>query len=81
VPDTQSTAEEAAGVLAFAAGLVAWLAARHDDGESLPVHDTVRIAENRWRAMRHGLGGTLLDLDTGDPQPARARVLADAFMP
>ena len=47
------------------------------------MHDTVRIAENRWRAMRHGLGGTLLDLDTGDLQPARARVLAliDAVAP
>jgi len=83
VPDTQSTAEEAAGVVAFAAALVASLAARHDAGEALPVHDSVRIAENRWRAMRHGLGGTLLDLDTGEPQPARARVLAliDAVAP
>ena len=83
VPDAQSTAEEAAGVLAFAAGLVAWLAERHDAGEPLPVHDTTRIAENRWRAMRHGLGGTLLDLDTGEPQPARARVLQliDAVAP
>jgi carboxylate-amine ligase len=74
VPDTQATAEEAAGVLAFAAGLVAWLADRHDRGERLPVHDAIRIAENRWRAMRHGLDGTLLDLDTGEPQPTRDRI-------
>jgi carboxylate-amine ligase len=76
VPDTQATPEDAAGVLAFAAALIAWLAERRDAGERLPVHDGVRIAENRWRAMRHGLGGTLLDLDSGEPQPARERVQA-----
>jgi carboxylate-amine ligase len=83
VPDSQSTPEEAAGVIAFAAGLVAWLAERHDAGESLPVHDHSRIVENRWRAMRHGLGGSLLDLDSGEPQPTRARIVAliDAVSP
>src|SRR5215211_7735134 len=75
VPDAQTTAADAAGVLALAAALVAWLAERHDAGEPLPVHDTIRIAENRARALRHGLAGTLLDLDTGEPEPARARVL------
>ena len=70
-------------MLAFAAALIAWLAERHDAGEPLPVHDHARIAENRWRAMRHGLGGTLLDLDSGEPQPARERVraLIDAVAP
>jgi carboxylate-amine ligase len=76
VPDSQTTVEAAAGVIAFAAGLVAWLAERHDAGEPLPVHDHGRIVENRWRAMRHGLGGSLLDLDSGEPQPARARIVA-----
>src|SRR5215218_1467548 len=76
VPDAQTTAQEAAGVVAFGAALVAWLAERHDAGEALAVHDTVRIAENRWRALRHGLGGALLDLDSGEPEPARDRVLA-----
>ena len=76
VPDTQTTPEAAAGVLAFAAALVAWLAERYDAGEPLAVHDDSRIAENRWRAMRHGLGGTLLDLDSGEPQPTRERVRA-----
>ena len=75
VPDAQTTAAEAAGVLALGAGLIAWLAERYDAGEPLPVHDTIRIAENRWRALRHGLAGALLDLDSGEPQPARARVL------
>ncbi len=83
VPDTQSTPEEAAGALALAAALIATLAERHDAGEPLPVHDHTRIAENRWRAMRHGLAGTLLDLDSGDPRPTRARLaeLIDAVAP
>jgi len=76
VPDAQTTAEDAAGVLALGAGLIAWLAERYDAGEPLPVHDTIRIAENRWRALRHGLTGALLDLDSGEQEPARARVLA-----
>jgi carboxylate-amine ligase len=76
VPDAQTTVEEAAGVVALGAGLVAWLAERYDAGEPLPVHDTIRIAENRWRTLRRGLAGDLLDLDSGEPQPARARVLA-----
>jgi carboxylate-amine ligase len=76
VPDAQITAEDAAGVLALGAGLVAWLAERHDGGDPLAVHDTIRISENRWRALRHGLGGRLLDLDSGEQEPTRDRVLA-----
>ena len=76
MPDAQSSPQDAAGVLAFAAGLVVWLAERHDAGEALPVHDGARIGENRWRALRHGLDGSLLDLETGEPRPARERVLA-----
>lgn len=83
VPDTQATAEETAGVVAVATGLVAWLAERHYAGEMLAVHDSARIAENRWRALRHGLRGELLDLDTGTTDPTRARVqrLIEAVAP
>ena len=31
-----------------------------------------RIAENRWRAARHGLDAELTDLVTGEPRPVRA---------
>jgi gamma-glutamyl:cysteine ligase YbdK (ATP-grasp superfamily) len=33
--------------------------------------------------MRHGLGGSLLDLESGEPEPARARIVAliDAISP
>ena len=74
--DQQTKVEDSAAVDQFVHRLVAWLCERHDAGEQLPVHDSVRIAENRWRALRHGLGGALLDLDTGEPWPARERLLA-----
>lgn len=74
VPDQQTTVRESAAVAALVHALLAWLAARHDDGEQLPCHPTWRIEENRWSACRHGLGGTLADLDTGKPRPTRDRL-------
>ena len=59
------------GVAAFAYGLVHALAARYDAGEPLPVHDSWRIDENRWAAMRDGVEGTLADLETGERVPTR----------
>lgn len=83
VPDAQPTVAAAAALAAVARALVADLAASVDDGDPPPVHDTVRIDENRWRALRHGLPGTLLDLETGDEEPTRARVgrLLDRLAP
>lgn len=77
VPDAQTTLAEAAGVVAFAHSLVAWLIDRHEAGEALPCAPTWRIAENRWLAVRDGLDATLADLE-GDtpPLPARARIEA-----
>jgi len=74
VPDQQSTVAETAAVAAFAQALVARLAARHEEGRRAPVHSTWRIEQNRWSACRHGLEGTLADLETGEPRPARERV-------
>lgn len=76
VPDAQTTLAEAAGVAVVAQALVAWLAERHDAGEPLPVPPTWRIEENRWSALRHGLDGTLADLETGERLPTRERLHA-----
>jgi carboxylate-amine ligase len=76
VPDAQSTVADAGAVAAVAHALTVWLAERHDAGEPLPVDETWRIAENRWRACRYGVEGDLLDLRTGEPLPARARLHA-----
>ena len=74
VADAQTRIEETGAVAAVCQTLVAALAARYDAGEELRVHDTHRIAENRWRAARDGLEGSLVDLDSGAPAPARERI-------
>ena len=56
-PDAQSSVDDVHGVAAFAFGLIHALAARFDAGEPLPVHDSWRIDENRWAAMRDGVDG------------------------
>ena len=65
VPDQQTTVAESAAVAAAIHALVAGLVEDYDDGVPLTVHPTWRIAENRWSAGRHGLAGTLADLETG----------------
>lgn len=74
VCDTQITTGDSAVLAAIIHCLVAWLAQRYEGGEDLPVAPTWRIAENRWSANRHGLDGTLADLVTGEPVPARDRL-------
>jgi carboxylate-amine ligase len=74
VADTQTRVEDASATAAVVHALVAWLCDRFDHGEELPVHETFWIAENGWRAYRYGVGGWFVDLETGEPEPARARI-------
>lgn len=74
-PDAQTTLEDAAAVAGFVVALIARLAERHEAGEPLPAAPTWRIEENRWSAARHGLDGTLADLETGERRPTRDRLL------
>ena len=74
VPDQQTTVDETSATAAVIHSLVATLADRFDAGEPLPVQPTWRIEENRWSAGRHGLEGTLADLDSGEPRPVRERL-------
>jgi carboxylate-amine ligase len=76
VPDAQVTVEDAAAVAATVHALARALAERHDAGETTPPAAGWRIAENRWQALRHGLDGTLADLETGEPRPTRERLSA-----
>ena len=83
VPDAQVTVAQAAAVAAVAHALSAWLAERHDDGERPAAAPTWRIAENRWRACRHGLEAPLADLSDGTTERARDRLagLLEALAP
>jgi carboxylate-amine ligase len=83
VPDAQTTLADASAVAAVAHALVVELAERHDAGELPPPAPSWRIAENRWSASRHGVEGTLADLETGEPRPTRERLaqLLDRLQP
>jgi carboxylate-amine ligase len=71
VPDGQTTVADAAAIAAAAQALVAWLDSRLAAGEELAVAPSWRIAENRWSACRHGVEGTMADLQSGEQRPTR----------
>lgn len=73
-PDAQASLHDDHALIALAHALVADLCERLDGGERLPVHDMLRIQENRWRAMRFGMDAELIDLEGGRPVPAREAV-------
>jgi carboxylate-amine ligase len=83
VPDAQTRLVDAAAIAAVAQALIAWLAARHDAGDPLPVAPTWRIEENRWSAARHGVEGEMADLESGERRPTgeRLRRLLDEIEP
>jgi carboxylate-amine ligase len=68
--DAQSTAAESEALAALITGCV--LQAAREEAEGLPYVDIPGrlIEENLWRAMRWGLDGKLLDLETGVEYPA-----------
>jgi carboxylate-amine ligase len=74
VADAQTRVEDAAAIAGFAQTIVAWLAERFDREGALPIHEGHRIAENAWRAMRYGVRGELVDLDSGRREPTRERI-------
>ena len=72
--DAQTRVEDAAAIAGVVQALVVSLGRRHDAGERLPAVPSFRIAENFWSAVRHGLSGWMLDLETGDQEPTLERV-------
>jgi carboxylate-amine ligase len=74
VADVQPTVGATAAVAAVCQSLVASLVSRLAAGEPLPADDSYRIAENRWRALRDGVDGALVDLRSGFARPTRERL-------
>ncbi|MFL6037962.1 MAG: carboxylate-amine ligase [Gaiellaceae bacterium] len=64
--DAQTRVESVAAIAALAQALVARLVE-----EPVPVQPRMLIAENKWRAVRHGLGADLFDLASERSRPAR----------
>ena len=74
IMDAQSCAGESTALLALAAACAAQAALDHDAGRRAPAPPNRLIEENLWRAIRHGLDGKLIDLETAEELPAPAAV-------
>jgi glutamate---cysteine ligase / carboxylate-amine ligase len=69
--DGQPEVVEARSLTALIYALVARIARAVDDGEPLTIYPHRLIEENLWRAIRHGLSGSLIELGTDRVRPAR----------
>jgi glutamate---cysteine ligase / carboxylate-amine ligase len=74
--DGQPDLGESISLAAVAYALTARLARAIDEGEPLPTPPPRLIEENLWRAIRYGLSGELIDLQTLEVRPARAQIEA-----
>jgi carboxylate-amine ligase len=72
--DAQPDLDEARALAALCYSLAARIARAYDEGERVPTLPHRLIEENFWRAIRYGLSGELIDLETGDVRPARAHL-------
>jgi carboxylate-amine ligase len=74
IMDGQPDLGEARSLAALAYALAVRTAHALDEGEPLPLPPHRLIEENFWRAIRHGLGGDFIDLQTGELVDKRARI-------
>lgn len=74
VCDAQTRLEDSVAIAAVVQGLAAHLGSMFEEGRSPELHPTFLIAENKWSAARHGLDGTMIDLDTDRSIPTREAV-------
>jgi carboxylate-amine ligase len=74
IADGQPDLAEAQNLGALMYALTARIARAIDEGEPLPEHPHRLLEENLWRAIRYGLSGEFIDLDTGVVRPARAEI-------
>ena len=72
--DAQPDLAEAQALAALCYALAARIARAVDEGEPLPERQGRWLEENLWRALRYGLPGELIDLDSFEVRPARAEL-------
>ena len=65
---------QARGLAAICYALTVRIAHALDEREPLPDYPNRLIEENFWRAIRYGLSGDFIDLETGETRPARAQL-------
>jgi glutamate---cysteine ligase / carboxylate-amine ligase len=74
IMDAQPDLGEARSLAALSYALTVRTARALDEGEPLPLPPHRLIEENFWRAIRHGLGGDFIDLETGELVDKRRRI-------
>jgi glutamate---cysteine ligase / carboxylate-amine ligase len=74
IADAQPRFEESMALAGLTVALIARLLERLDREGGLPTHESRFIEENRWRALRYGLAGNLIDLDERREVPATEMV-------
>jgi len=81
--DAQTRLENVAVLVALVQSLVATLAERFERDGVLEMQPVTLVAENKWRAVRHGLDADLVDLTRDEQRPAREalRELAELAAP
>jgi glutamate---cysteine ligase / carboxylate-amine ligase len=81
--DAQTRLENVAVLVALVQSLAATLAGRFERQGTLDTQPVTLIAENKWRAVRHGLDAELVDLTRDEQRPAREalRELAELARP
>jgi carboxylate-amine ligase len=81
--DAQTRLENVAVLVALVQSLAATLAERYEREGVLDTQPVTLIAENKWRAVRHGLGAELVDLSRDEQRPAAdaLRELAELAAP
>jgi carboxylate-amine ligase len=81
--DAQTRLENVAVLVALVQSLAATLAERYEREGVLDTQPVTLIAENKWRAVRHGLGAELVDLSRDEQRPAAEalRELAELAAP
>ena len=72
--DGQPELAEAQALAALLYGLTARIARAVDEGEPLPAHASHLIEENLWRAIRHGLSESFIDLEKREVLATRKRI-------
>lgn len=71
VPDMCTTVDECMCIAALIQSLVAKLLQLHSRNQSWRIYRTFLIRENKWRAVRYGLDGELIDYGREEEVPMR----------
>jgi glutamate---cysteine ligase / carboxylate-amine ligase len=74
IADAQPDLGEARSLAALSYALAVRTARALDEGEPLPLPPHRLIEENFWRAIRFGLGGDFIDLESGELVEKRRRI-------